>query len=133
MILRPAAACDAPAIRRIEEESDSHSWDYLQYECTVAEVDGSAAGYLLVRKVTEDEFEILNVAVARQFRRHGIAEALIRTQLKANKGNWFLEVRESNLTARSLYQKIGFQEAGRRPHYYSDPPESGIVMSIRSC
>ena len=133
MILRPAEPRDAAAIRQIEEESGSHSWDYLRYECTVAEMGGSAAGYFLVRKVADDEFEILNVAVARQFRRHGIAEALIRTQLKAKKGSWFLEVRQSNLAARSLYQKIGFQEEGRRPHYYSDPPESGIVMSIRSC
>jgi ribosomal-protein-alanine N-acetyltransferase len=133
VILRPAEPRDAAAIRRMEEESGSHSWDYVRYECRVAEVDGSVVGFLLVRKVAEHEFEILNVAVKRQYRRRGIAESLIRSQLKANKGNWFLEVRESNLPARSLYDKIGFRQTGRRPHYYSDPPESGIVMSIRSC
>jgi ribosomal-protein-alanine N-acetyltransferase len=133
VILRPAEPRDAAAIRRMEEESGSHSWDYLRYECTVAEVDGSAVGYLLVRKVADDEFEILNVVVAPQYRRRGVAESLIRSQLNQNQGNWFLEVRESNLPARSLYDKIGFRQTGRRPQYYFDPPESGIVMSIRSC
>jgi ribosomal-protein-alanine N-acetyltransferase len=133
VIVRPAEPRDAPAIRRMEEESGSHSWDYQRYICTVAEVDGSTAGHLLVRKVAEDEFEILNVAVVPQHRRRGVAELLIRTQLSQNQGNWFLEVRESNLAARSLYDKIGFRQTGRRPRYYSDPPESGIVMSFRSC
>ena len=133
MILRQAEPRDATAIRRIEEESGSSSWDYLRYECTVVEADGSTVAYLLVRRVGEDEFEILNVAVAPQFRRRGVAESLIRSQLKVKRGNWFLEVRESNLPARSLYDKIGFRQTGRRPDYYSDPPESGIVMSIRSC
>jgi [ribosomal protein S18]-alanine N-acetyltransferase len=133
VILRPSEPRDAMAIRRIEGESGSSSWDCLRYECTVAEADGSTVAYLLIRKVAEDEFEILNVAVAPEFRRRGIAESLIRSQLKVNHGTWFLEVRESNLPARSLYDKIGFRQTGKRPHYYSDPPESGIVMSIRSC
>jgi ACS family hexuronate transporter-like MFS transporter len=132
-ILRPAEPRDTEAIRRIEEESGSAHWDYSRYECTVAEIDGLAAGYLLVRKVAVDEFEILNVAVSARFRRKGIAGSLIRAQMKEKKGQWFLEVRESNTAARSLYEKIGFHETGKRPRYYSDPPESGIVMSIRSC
>jgi ribosomal-protein-alanine N-acetyltransferase len=133
MILRSAEPRDAAAIWLIEEESGSQHWDYMRYECTVADIDGAASGYLLVRTVAEREFEILNIVVATRFRRLGIAESLIRAQLRNKKGEWFLEVRESNLPARALYEKIGFREAGRRAGYYSEPPESCIVMRFCSC
>jgi ribosomal-protein-alanine N-acetyltransferase len=133
MIIRPAGPDDAEAIERIERQSGGLHWDYLRYDCTVADAGAGLAGYLVVRTVTEGEFEILNVAVEKGFRRSGIAESLIRGQLEGRKGDWFLEVRESNIAARGLYKKIGFQETGRRPGYYSDPSEPAIVMSIRSC
>ena len=46
--------------------------------------------------------------------------------------NVFLEVRESNAAARSLYQKAGFVQVGIRFGYYSHPVESGIVMRYQS-
>jgi ribosomal-protein-alanine N-acetyltransferase len=39
-----------------------------------------------------------------------------------------LEVRASNLVAISLYQKLGFKEAGRRPGYYQDPEEDALIL-----
>ena len=39
-----------------------------------------------------------------------------------------LEVRESNTPARTLYEKLGFYQVGKRPHYYSQPDEAGIIM-----
>ncbi len=133
MILRPAEPRDAAAIRAIEQQSGCTSWRYLYYQCTVAEIERMIVGYLLTRKVAENEFEILNLAVAPHFRRRGIAESLLRAHLNGKKGQWFLEVRESNVAARSLYAKLGFHEAGRRPEYYSDPPEAAVVMMFRSC
>ncbi len=47
-----------------------------------------------------------------------------------------LEVRESNHQALSLYQKFGFQEAGRRPNYYADNSEAGVILwlnRLQSC
>ena len=40
----------------------------------------------------------------------------------------FLEVRPSNLAARSLYEKIGFTMLGLRRGYYRNPSEDAIVM-----
>ena len=42
-----------------------------------------------------------------------------------------LEVRESNLAARRLYEKHGFRESGRRPKYYSNPIEDAILYTLR--
>lgn len=42
--------------------------------------------------------------------------------------NITLEVRESNKVARSLYKKYGFEDAGRRPGYYTDNKEDAIIM-----
>jgi ribosomal-protein-alanine N-acetyltransferase len=42
----------------------------------------------------------------------------------------WLEVRPSNLAARSLYKKAGFREVGRRVRYYTDTSEDAIIMSM---
>jgi ribosomal-protein-alanine N-acetyltransferase len=77
--------------------------------------------------------EILNLAVAPSNRRKGIAKALVSASLEHVCGNVFLEVRESNLAARQLYESIGFKEVNRRPQYYSDSQEAAIVMNFHSC
>jgi [ribosomal protein S18]-alanine N-acetyltransferase len=43
----------------------------------------------------------------------------------------YLEVRESNIGARKLYQRVGFTEVGRRPDYYTNPIETAIVMQMK--
>jgi ribosomal-protein-alanine acetyltransferase len=136
MIVRKAAARDIGGILDIQKDAATSFWraeDYLAYLCIVAEIDERVAGFLLVRQVAEEEFEILNIAVAPEYRRRGVALAMIQRQLKESKGDWFLEVRTSNAAARRLYELAGFVAAGIREHYYSDPPEHGIVMRIRSC
>jgi ribosomal-protein-alanine N-acetyltransferase len=136
MKLRRATITDLPAIAAIERESGTAShWpeqDYMRYECTVAEVGAQVAGYLLVRQVAAGEYEVLNIAIGTAYRRQGVASALLASQLQARPGDWFLEVRESNYSARNLYKKLGFLECGIRPRYYSDPPEACIVMTFRS-
>jgi ribosomal protein S18 acetylase RimI-like enzyme len=42
----------------------------------------------------------------------------------------FLEVRESNLAARRLYETSGFSESGRRQSYYQQPQEDAIVYHL---
>ena len=39
-----------------------------------------------------------------------------------------LEVRESNLAALALYQKIGFEECGVRKNFYDFPKENAVIM-----
>jgi ribosomal-protein-alanine N-acetyltransferase len=40
----------------------------------------------------------------------------------------FLEVRESNAAALSLYKSRGFSEIGRRSKYYRRPVEDALVL-----
>ncbi len=85
------------------------------------------------RKTAATEFEVLNLAVQPLFRRQGLARSMMQLMLERHCGEVFLEVRESNQTARKFYESIGFQEIGRRRDYYQNPVESGIVMKILSC
>jgi len=39
-----------------------------------------------------------------------------------------LEVRDSNVSALSLYEKFGFKIAGKRKRYYSNPPEDALIL-----
>lgn len=114
---------------------ESSQWtreDYRIYDCHVALVNETIAGFLVSRRIDVNEREILNVAVDPEMRRSGVASALIRAEIGRWPGTHFLEVRESNAPARELYRKLGFKEAGTRPDYYDDPPEPAIVMRIHS-
>jgi ribosomal protein S18 acetylase RimI-like enzyme len=134
-IIRPAVAADLPRLREIQAASPEASpWNPLDYDCLVevGQAPGLPSGFLVSRQITPGEREILNVAVDPSNRRQGIARKLVEAELARSKGTWFLEVRESNAAAIALYQCAGFKAAGRRPGYYSDPPEAAIVMRFLS-
>jgi len=136
MKIRPATSDDLAAIATIQAASpEASQWDpagYLDYDCLVAVENDHVAGFLVSRQTTPGEREILNVAVALSERRRSIARRLIAAELERVRGQWFLEVRESNIAALNLYKACGFQEAGRRNSYYHNPTESGIVMKLNS-
>ena len=79
-----------------------------------------------------DESDMMNIAVHPDFRRKGIAEALIATLEEAlrEKGSLALtlEVRASNVPAISLYEKLGFIQAGIRKNYYRNPKEDARIL-----
>ena len=95
-------------------------------------VDGDkVAGYVGSQSVM-GESDIMNVAVAPDYRRRGIGEALINTlaaDLKA-RGNTCLtlEVRVSNAPAIALYEKLGFAQVGLRKNYYRNPKEDARIL-----
>jgi ribosomal protein S18 acetylase RimI-like enzyme len=39
-----------------------------------------------------------------------------------------LEVREGNRAARAMYESLGFRVEGKRPGYYEEEREDGIIM-----
>jgi len=93
--------------------------------------DGVVAGYLILSLVA-DEAEIITLAVRPVLRRRGIATRLVGEALEfarsAGATACYLEVRESNLSARRLYEKVGFSIVRRRKMYYSAPAEDALVM-----
>ena len=141
-LIRSATPSDAPLLLEIEQQSFSNPhWDrnsFLRYTCLVAEVDGTIAAFLVSHETfpavdgAPPEREILNLAVAPKYRGMGIATALLKHQLSLG-ATHFLEVRESNLAAQSLYRKCGFVETGRRLGYYEFPHEAAIVMAVKRC
>ena len=136
MTVRAATADDLAAISAIQEASpEASQWDpasCLDYECSVAISGGRVLGFLVVRQISPDEREILNLAVDPAERRRGVARKLLENELRRAKTQWFLEVRASNSSAIKLYENAGFRAAGRRESYYRHPVESGIVMTFDS-
>jgi [ribosomal protein S18]-alanine N-acetyltransferase len=132
LTIRPLAADDLTALAAIQGDFGWPPETYLNYDCRVAIFKKQIAGFLVSRETAPQEREILNLAVDRNLRRRGIARELLKDELSRGAGRWFLEVRESNAPAINLYRSMGFQAAGRRPDYYSVPPEAAIVMTFFS-
>ena len=73
------------------------------------------------------------IAVAPQYRRQGIAEAILSAYLRFGRAYLAfltLEVRQSNAAAIALYEKLGFQTVGRRKNYYRETHEDALIMTI---
>ena len=95
-------------------------------------VDGdNVAGYVGSQTVM-DESDMMNVAVHPDYRKQGIATALIvglvEELRKRGSRCLTLEVRASNENAISVYQKLQFQEVGRRKNYYRNPKEDALIL-----
>ena len=88
-------------------------------------------GYLIVSRYV-DAWHVMNVAVAPEHRRQGIAGRLLcelfdRTDAEDRRG-YTLEVRVSNSDAIALYEKLGFRSHGVRRGYYTDNREDALIM-----
>ena len=95
-------------------------------------VDGDrVAGYVGSPTVC-DETDMMNVAVTADYRRQGLGEKLVlalEEELKAIGSQCLtLEVRDSNTPARTLYEKLGFQQIGLRKNYYRNPKEDAYIL-----
>jgi ribosomal-protein-alanine acetyltransferase len=111
-------------------------WDptqYLNFDLLVAASGILVVGFLVGRTLAPGEHEVLNLAVAPDWRRQGVGRSLVCAYLAASKGAVFLEVRPSNHTARTFYKSLGFDEVTVRQGYYEHPSEPAIVMKFHSC
>ena len=78
-----------------------------------------------------DELTLNTLAVDAAYRRQGIARRLWNAVAELTAGMCrvcYLEVRESNLPARTLYESLGFVQNGYRPRYYQQPEEAAVLM-----
>ncbi len=93
---------------------------------------GRLAAFLGVH-ICLDEAEIVNVATHPDYRRLGLAEELLREFLRLHPAlsQIFLEVRESNTAARTLYAKLGFSAYAVRRNYYEKPTEDAVLMRLQ--
>jgi ribosomal-protein-alanine N-acetyltransferase len=138
--LRPAWPADAAALGLLERRCFSDPWSADAFRSllqqsdafgVVAESEGEIAGYAMARSVAGTG-EILNLAVAAEQRRKGIARVLLvgllRQLQQHDVTEVFLEVRASNLPALALYGDFHFRPVGRRRDYYRMPLEDALVL-----
>jgi len=95
--------------------------------------DNTLLGYVCFWMFDSD-IQLINIAVHPNKRGQRLGQLLlnkiIRTSITHGMQNIWLEVRPSNLAAKRLYRKFGFQEVGRRPRYYTDTNEDAILMIL---
>jgi [ribosomal protein S18]-alanine N-acetyltransferase len=148
--IRRARAADVPAMIVLEQQSPPAAhWSQPQYQdlfesgqqrsgrfaWILEDENGTPEilGFLVAHRV-DDEWELENIVVAETARRQGVGSRLISefvAHARSLQGSRiFLEVRQSNHSARALYGKIGFQETGLRKSYYSNPPEDAILCRL---
>ena len=97
----------------------------------VAVDNNRVAGYVGSQSVM-GEADMMNLAVAPEYRRSGVGQKLVESlvaSLAAQEVHCLtLEVRASNDPAISLYEKMDFQQVGRRPNYYRNPKEDALIL-----
>jgi [ribosomal protein S18]-alanine N-acetyltransferase len=145
--IRPALEADLEAIMALEQRTTNAAhWSRRHYEsllqdgivsvaeATMPEGKPRLEGFLCARN-TLGEIEIENIVVATGSQRRGIATALLQDLIRRvcaeSALRVLLEVRESNLPARRLYEKSGFRQSGRRPAYYQNPAEDAVLYSLQ--
>lgn len=131
---------DLDAVLAIEQVSYQRPWarehfldeinSSFAFPLVALDAEGAVAGYICPVLLL-DEGEIRNVAVRSDLRNSGVGRLLVERVLEEclvkNASYVGLEVRVSNLPARSLYRKLGFREIGTRTGYYENG-EDAILM-----
>ena len=131
---------DVTAIEAIEQAEMQAPWSRMMFVseivkstsiCLGAFVDNVLVGYVIVSRYV-DAWHVMNVAVASDNRRRGVASELLgalfeQTQADDRRG-YTLEVRVSNAGAISLYERLGFERRGVRRGYYTDNREDALIM-----
>ncbi|BCJ96601.1 ribosomal-protein-alanine acetyltransferase [Anaerocolumna cellulosilytica] len=140
IIIRRMEAKDITAVTSMEEKIFSLPWKWKDFEDSigridnvylVAEMGSRIVGYCGMWAVA-GEGQINNVAVEENSRHKGIAYTMLNKLLKIGIDQgltaFTLEVRVSNRSAISVYQKLGFHSEGVRKNFYEAPIEDGMIM-----
>jgi [ribosomal protein S18]-alanine N-acetyltransferase len=147
--IEPLGPEDARALAALHAEDFPRPWTDGEFATLIAQdpVFGRIAreigkpkappvGFVLAR-LAAGEAEILTIAVARRFRRHGLGRALmdaVLRELHARRAEaLFLEVDEVNEPALALYRRLGFRQVGKRAEYYAKAgaAKSGALVMRR--
>jgi ribosomal-protein-alanine N-acetyltransferase len=140
--LRRLEMRDLNAIEGIERASYPTPWSRSMFASELAKPSSIClgafdletdvlAGYLVISRYV-DAWHVMNVAVAPEHRRQGIATTLLERLFEVTAGRgrrgYTLEVRISNIGAVALYGRLGFKPRGVRRGYYTDNREDALIM-----
>jgi ribosomal-protein-alanine N-acetyltransferase len=139
--LRRLEARDLDEVEAIERECYPTPWSRSMFDAELRKpsslalgafaADDALVGYAFVSRYV-DAWHVMNVAVIDEYRRRGIASALLErlfdvTATDPRRG-YTLEVRVSNTGAIKLYERLGFEARGVRRGYYTDNREDALIM-----
>jgi ribosomal-protein-alanine N-acetyltransferase len=137
--IRRLTYADLPQVIAIERRAFPTPWSLAMFVlelskpsgvCLAAEGADGLVGYLICSRY-DTIWHIMNVAVAPERRRAGIATALLAellARVDEPEPRFTLEVRTSNAGAMTLYARHGFRAAGLRRRYYQDNGEDAVIM-----
>jgi len=139
--IRRLDARDLDAVETIERASYPTPWSRSMFAAELRKPgsiaigafgeDDELLGYAFVSRYV-DAWHVMNVAVAPDVRRRGIAATLLERLFEATEADqrrgYTLEVRVSNLDAIRLYERLGFEGRGTRRGYYTDNREDALIM-----
>lgn len=144
--LRPMTVPELDAVMAIEVASYAYPWSRGNFIDSLAggyparvlfDAQGEMLGYF-VAMTGVDEMHLLNVTVAPAMQGRGYGSFLIdalKTLCRENRAQQlWLEVRQSNERACTLYRRLGFTTVGVRKNYYPAPfsrREDAVVMSLQ--
>ena len=140
MEFRRMINADVSEVARIEAESfpDPYSErsisDILCTEGAMcfSALDGGRVIAYFIGRLIPPEGELYRIATDEKYRGRGIAYRLLDYSVKTSRGHGlealFLEVRESNFPAISLYRQYGFRKISKRRNYYKNPTEDAVIM-----
>jgi ribosomal-protein-alanine N-acetyltransferase len=111
-----------------------HDWSVSLVACLVRPDGTETVIGFIVFWLVHDEVHVLNIAIALEARRRGIARVLMDEAAARGRSRkarvCTLEVRRSNVPAITLYRSLGYRQVGVRPNYYVDEGEDAIVMVL---
>jgi ribosomal-protein-alanine N-acetyltransferase len=133
---------DLPSVLAIERRSFPTPWSLAMFVlelskpsgiCLAASAPEGLVGYLVCSRYA-DVWHLMNVAIAPERRRRGIATTLLRRLFEeaGPDARYTLEVRTSNAEAIAMYRRFGFKPAGRRRRYYHDTGEDALIMWLEA-
>jgi [ribosomal protein S18]-alanine N-acetyltransferase len=139
--LRRLDARDLDTVEEIERASYPTPWSRSMFAAELRKPSalalgayaesGDLVGYAFVSRYV-DAWHVMNVAVAPEHRRRGIATELLQRLFEITSADqrrgYTLEVRVSNSEAIRLYERLGFESRGIRRGYYTDNREDALIM-----
>lgn len=144
VVVRQMQAVDVNAVYAIEKEVQFHPWSLTQfqdaqqnYHSMVIDVDGEVRGFCILQPVL-DEANLLLMAISPKYQGQGLGYQLLEQSINTLKNapiQIFLEVRERNLAAIALYEKMAFHQIDMRKNYYpnQDGTREHAVIMVKAC
>ena len=145
--LRPMRLSDIPTVMAIEEAAFPVPWRASAYEYEITK-NRVASYQVLTAQIGDqplrvlgyggywrlaDEAHISTIAVDSKWQGQGLGELLLLSMLllcyREQAQIATLEVRQSNVSAQSLYKKYLFEVVGERRRYYQNR-EDAIIMTV---